>query len=368
MNSSKIIKVTDVEDLNIKFKTETGADLFKRLKLKNVESSSIIDTNHYLNISENYEIISADVSIEEFKSGDIISINNFLLMLSVAYNSHKPIILKPDDLWLLICQGFAEHIKFNSNNFLKKLIKSGKKSKIKINRIDFQKGKENSWEKVFQEFTTEIDKKSIGNLKSNIVLEFSTTTPKEKIAFEIAFMDSMSTFIDYEVYSICGIPEIEIKGTIEDYAKIITNLTELKKHDLDWWVDKIIPLISEIIKALKGEINKEFWQSIFRVEEECGGNLITGWITKFFPYIDEYNDKGTKLVLSKNSALFEENERFDGLDDFPRGISKVPFKWKCPEKTYKMNFISGFIGVRENTQSNRLETEINWIVCESSKT
>ena len=38
----------------------------------------------------------------------------FLQNILTAYRHDLPICLSPDDIWLLICQGFAQHVNFNA--------------------------------------------------------------------------------------------------------------------------------------------------------------------------------------------------------------------------------------------------------------
>lgn len=356
------INASEVQINTTLLATDKGKKLIE--SFKNVESSSINKSNNYIAQS-----VLGNGLPEECDIGSIHDTNQFLQLLSCAFNLHKPIVLKPDYLWLLICQGFAEHIKTNSLILKNKILKINQKAKIKIRRDDFVKGEENPWEEAFPEFVEQLNKIVKGNLSENIVLEFTTSTINEKIAFEVAFMDSMSNFVEYVVISLCGIPKIEIQGTIQDYEKMISNLTVLKKYNLAWWIDKIIPIIEEIINTLKGNINRDFWKSIFKEDDESGGPDITGWITKFFPYIKVEKGlswrKKVKYKTVKNPLLFDKPDVFLKLGDFPSGISKVPFKWEYLGESYKMDFMSGFIGIKENPKTNFLESEINWIVSEN---
>ena len=114
---------------------------------------------------------------------------------------------------------------------------------MNFRRDDFIKGQKNTWSEIFPEYIKEINKIINEDIKSKLILEFSTTTIKEKVAFEVSLMDSMSKFVDYEFSSMCGIPEINLKGTIDHYKKILDSINSLSVYDLNWWFKEIIPII-----------------------------------------------------------------------------------------------------------------------------
>lgn len=370
------IKVADVKINTEVLNIVNGNLLLESIVPHKVEGSSIQKTSQFIKLNK--------VTIQT---------NHFLLMLQTAFNEHKPICISPDDIWLLICHGFSEHIKLNSEYFKETISGLDEKQTIQVRRDDFVIGQDNSWEEIFPEFTKEITKKINTNLYSNIVLNFSTSTEKEINAFEISFMDSMSNYFDYDFVSMCGIPEIELRGTIEDYKKIIAALGELKKYKLGWWIDRIIPVITKIIGTLNGQVYNDFWNSLFKENNQSGGPFITGWISYFFPYLKTTVTEKNGIInykkpgASKNQILktikveglnfdnykihtvqirnprLDEDTNFElALDDFPSGKSTVPFKWIYRHENFEMNFISGFIGIKENELSNTLSTDINWIV------
>lgn len=355
---------------------EKGKLAIKKIVPSNIEATSLDLDNDYL-----------DLSIYT------VGTNNFLLMLQMAFNEHKSVTISPDNIWLLICLGFSQHIKLHKNKFKSAIFGLNETITIQVQRDNFVKGKLNNWEEIFPEFTNQINKHIDKNLYSNIVLDFSTSTLKETTSFEIAFMDSMSSYFNYEFISLCGIHEIIVKGDFNDYNKILSSLQYLRKYDLDWWIDKLIPIIENFIIALdnKSKSDYEFWSSIYKERNESGGPFITGWISNFFPYIKKklyekkgiidyeqqgvvkeeileiinvedlnYEDIKEVSVLIKNPILEKTEDNKLKLDQFSNGIFKVPFKWKYNDKEYKMNFLSGLIGIKEN--DNILESEINWIV------
>lgn len=326
---------------------------------------------------------------------EVVDTHPFLLMLQFAFNNHKGIIIKPDDIWLLICQGLSNCIKENVVTIpsLSNLDQKNKET-ISVRRDDFIMGASNPWEEIFPEFAKQLNQKVGEEIGLNYILKFSTSTEKEITSFIISYMDSLSRYFNYSFLSLCGIPEIEILGDKNDYIQIKNAINYFKKYNLNWWLDEVENIIDEFINALQGEINTTFWNSIFKEENESGGPYITGWITKFFPIIrekisssdeDEEDEKNKEKkiirivsiedikkmnikiidIISRN-PIFEDN-RYNNLklDNFNNGINSVPFKWRNLDKEHKMNFISGFMGIQEN--EGTLSTQINWIIQKSTE-
>jgi hypothetical protein len=59
-----------------------------------------------------------------------------------------------------------------------------------------------------------------GNVRELVECNFSTSGPVELTASQVALMDAMSPYFDYEIMAICGIPEVTLTGTVEDWKKV----------------------------------------------------------------------------------------------------------------------------------------------------
>lgn len=341
--SELIIDVLDIEINKSLYRTKSKEQLLKKEFKFKIEDTSLEDFQYLENGEAGYT-------------------NQFLDMLGRAFFDHKPIIITPDNIWLLICQGFAEHIKRNSSFFRRKLVSHKKEIEIKVDLDDFIKGKKNPWEEMFPLFEEKIKGYLKEDLHSILVHNFSTTTIKERTAYQIAFMDVVSKYFKYTGVSLCGIPQIKLTGSANDYKIMLNALSQLKKYKLDWWIVPLEKIIEKIIESFHGNIDIKFWKSIYHEESMSGmPNAITGWISTFFPYVKNTNFWKIKSGLVKNPHVFGKNKTLEPTD-FPTGITKVPFLWKYHGTEFKMHLISGLIGITENPSTNFLETHINWII------
>lgn len=288
----------------------------------------------------------------------IISIGytSFLRGMQQAYADHRPFVLSPDMIWLLISQGFAQHINANSELMRNLIVDFSGKQSLYIQADKKVDDPTLSWEKAISQFSDQISKNVSNDLVETLTCNFSTTTPVEKIASEITIMEATKSYFEFVMIMVaCGIPEITLEGTTEDWEKVLNKAKGLKQYKLDWWIPELEPILEEFVKASKGEVNKEFWRNMFKCHQPkgCGAPVtIDGWIVKFFPY----NKEGKRNELKK----------IVGYDKLPKEIVKVDLKYL---EMYNDTIIeiplelwSGFIGLTQNNENFALRPQIGWMV------
>lgn len=275
-----------------------------------------------------------------------------------AYADHRPFVISPDMIWLLISQGFARHVSANSELLRRDFVNfDGKLSLLVQTDHDMMNNcSANDWEEIFPKFTQQISAHTGDELINLLSADFSTTTPAEKIASEVTLMEAMEPYFEFVVIRIvCGIPEITLKGTTEDWQKIYDRTKELGKYDLKWWTNELEPILKEFITTSQGNIDKDFWRNMFKyhAQEKYGApKIIDGWIVKFFPY-----DKD-----GKRNNLKELN----GSDNLPEEIVKVDLKYievlGDSTQMTPLELWAGFIGLKQNPDDFTLTPQIGWMV------
>ncbi|MBN1969834.1 MAG: DUF4419 domain-containing protein [Candidatus Delongbacteria bacterium] len=319
----------------------------------------------------------------------------FVNALHYAYSEHTPFTISPDMIWLLIAQGFANHINENSEELKELLVDFEGKKVLEVSRDHFEKGsKKNNWQDVFPEFSSQIAKFTGKELIDLVTPKFSTTGAIEKAAFEISLLDALQSYFIYKVSSRCGINDIRLEGCTADWELVLENTKELRKYNLDWWVDKLVPVLEEFVKASNGNVDKKFWTEIYKYESGSGGEKITGWIRLFFPYIKvkgepNLNTRSIAQIMeednvSKEKAYRISNEEINTTleviiphtnfgqsldsDSFSKGISKATFYWWYFGKIFQMEFLAGFIGATQDINDLAIRPEIGWAIRDTGKT
>ena len=261
-------------------------------------------------------------------------------------------------IWLLISQGFARHINANAEELRHYFVDFSGKVSLIVSTEEIKLDNPNStWEKVFPEFTKQIADYTGSEIINLLSSDFSTTTIVEKVASEITIMEAMKPYFEYIVfYTICGIPEITLQGTPEDWQKILEKTKQLGKYDLAWWTNELEPILEEFVKASKGKISKRFWRNMFKYHsrKKYGApKIIDGWIVKFFPY-----DKGGKRNNMHNL------EGINCSDNLPEEIVKVDLKYIDSKTgvTIPLELWAGFVGIEQNIENFTLTPKIGWMI------
>jgi hypothetical protein len=296
-----------------------------------------------------------------------------------AYCDHRPVVLSPDMLWLLVLQGFANHVNANAEELRPKFVQHPGRVTIKVRRDDFVKGSPtNPWPEVFGEFSRHI-RDHVGAATHDLLLpNFSTTSAVERAAAEVVLLDAMQSYFEYELVSMCGIPEIVLEGTMEDWTRLAERTRGLGQFGLEWWTEILAPVLEQFVAAARGQVNRDFWQSIYKVDAGSGGPYINGWITAFFPYLKEYSGPAlwrNRYLTEGGPALQkvlypwageDPRESREGVttDQFPGGLARAPFRWNSLGDVFAMEFLGGFVGVRQDPQTLGLRPEIGWAIRE----
>ena len=284
----------------------------------------------------------------------------FIAALHLAFNDHRPLSLSPDMIWLLIAQGLAAHINCYAEELRSHFVKHQGKVNIVVRCDDFVKGNStNDWSKVFTEFSTSI-RQHIGETNHNLLVPtFSTTGVVEKAATEIVLLDAVQSYFECEVDTLCGIPQIQLEGNIADWQHLLERTKQIDRYQLEWCVDALIPILEQFVLAVQGNPDRDFWRSIYKYEDSSGGITITGWITEFFPYL-----QAERYVSAEVSFQQRYQNEDIHISSFPSGLAKAPFLWNYFKTDYKMEFLGGFVGVKQDRLSLFLRPEIGWVVRE----
>lgn len=294
-----------------------------------------------------------------------IGADTFYQTLLTAYAEHRPVVISPDMIWCLICQGFSHHINLDPEKYRDRMVFHQGKDTLEVKRVESEEFTSEQWEDIIREFAEMVDKKTRGSVASAIVTDFSTTTPVEAISSRITLLDTVKSYFEFVVIQmICGIPHITLKGTPQDWQKIADNVQEFRQFDLDWWIDSLSPILDEFVKTANGYPDPTFWKSIvmtWRTDLVRGGGcmpsdeeptMVDGWFLKFFPYC---KDGRTPDKVSIEESMLAERV------SVPFILRKYDTLGNLIEET-KMKMTAGMIGVSEDRDTYALTPKFGWFV------
>lgn len=279
-----------------------------------------------------------------------------------AFAEHRPLVLSPDMIWLIINQGFSHYVSLNSELFSDKLNNAGAKFNLVVDPGRDMLAPNADWTNVLNEFTGQIHKTCKPKVANNMTASFSTSKPAERIATQITMMDGKSIAYEYETTKMaCGIPSITLEGSTEDWQKVLDKTMQLEQYGLRWWTSDLKTILKEFINASKGKPTQWFWQGMVmrRKPNQLSGDacsnapatMLDGWFLKFFPFDQNGRTPATVPHFTRNML--------------PE-LQRVSFEYRQNKtKSIPMELWAGFIGAEEDPATYAIRPKIGWIVIEA---
>jgi hypothetical protein len=281
--------------------------------------------------------------------------NMFFDSFFLAWTQHGEIVLCPDDIWTQIAIEVSLYIDKNAEKLRRSMVDhTGQKALVvvcdKVPGLEDHTKPEFRWDVLLTGFSKLIE----GDLKTKIaqifVKPFSTTCPVERAASEICLMSACKKYYKYvAMLGGCGIEKIHFLGTSKDWDLLKNKLSavldfakETNSDELEQYLEKLLPVIENMIIGYHGKLDKKFWNSVIIDKHEITlpygfeigrrgemKDLIGGWIQYFFLY-----NKDWKIDFSDLSYT----------TDFVPRYAKAPIEISYIEtgKSYKVEAISGF--------------------------
>ena len=285
-------------------------------------------------------------------------------MLMRAWCQHRPVVLTPDAIWLIICQQFSHMVNENPELYRGVLVNHEGKKELQVESDDLF-SEQADWEGLISRFTAGIDKYTNHGLAKMLVADFSTTGTDERIASEVTLMDVVKPYFDYlAVYAVCGIPSITLTGTPDDWRKVLEKTRALEDFGLGWWTSELVPILEEFVKAAEGRPDYWFWKDIVCKTRPrtvqgptCGKHQpkmtqFDGWFLKFFPY----DSKGkTPKKVNVTQVMLPETV-------------VVPFRYQVVDlngtvlEETPLELVAGIVGVLEDPDDYTMTPKIGWFV------
>ena len=400
-----------------------STDSFTHTPLSNPPLSNYFNdpANDYYNFMTRKYHVYACESNGPLLNGTKFTPHPLIMCCSEAYSKHYPLILSPDDIWLLIAQGFAKHVEIHSDQLRSQFISdeseselkeeqgsSWSSSKIKIvvsmdDKFIHPSQQQDSssehtlalkhvdWSRVFQEITSQVQSHlrtgnggCDNNNTSSHLLEcnFSTSTHIEKSASQIVFMSAMKNYFSYWNVFCCGLPSITLLGTVHDWESIKERTLQLEQYGLQFWSKALIPILDKFIETAKlngsssslPESLRNFWNRIALCSMKSGSWRVTGWISYFFPY-NQQNEISRDLSALKddNSNNFLDNVKVNGwgttADQYPSGLSTVQVRLlNSPvQGVDSLHYMAGFLGYDYDEQLKGMKPRIGWAIGSEKK-
>lgn len=252
-----------------------------------------------------------------------------------AYNTHHCLVLRPDDIWQAILTQFSFYVNANAEDLRDAFVDfQGKMTLV----IEMQ-GRLFSAD--FATFANRmVDEQIATNLKDPEVTawllpKFSTTKPSDRVVASVTIMSTLQAYFEYVCQLRCGIPEVTLEGTVDDWRLLRQKIDRLPQYDIKGkdpvmakWHALLAPVLDEFVKSVEGNPDLDFWD---RVCSHSGGgsgpSYLSGWVTVFAcfkakgQWMGDVSTKRKRLLLAP-----EEKPKWPFIDtgSLPVGVVSVP--------------------------------------------
>ena len=345
------------------------ADLFKKRKIIISEKTG---AKMYTRENEPLEILhyTLDTNEEEiFNHGKSSLIQGLIL----AYKNHYPITITPDMIWILILQGFSRFMEEYAEQMREKFVNFEGQKDLKVERLQYSpySATKEVWDGIMKEFVEKIGKNVGQETIDNLECNFSTTSPVALVTSQVSIMSAMKQYFTYRVLmGGCGISNITLEGSIQDWEKIKSKLEFLSTKGLEWYTQHLIPIINNFIEtkkyySAKGKLSDdliEFWKRMIRLKGKGGAydpHIINGWIVNFIPNL-----------LNEKPEVYEELYE----TNIPDQIISCPMEltWIPPpgnkKYEFKCSLFSGFYGMIQDKETFNVRPVIGYAIVVDDKT
>ncbi len=201
---------------------------------------------------------------------------------------------------MILEQGFTHHVSENAEVLRPRLVRHEGKVELSVGVAATDDA---SIQQAIASFSAQIREATDPVLHETLVCDFSTTTPAIRTASEVVLMDCYSSYFSYSMGCICGIPKITLTGQLQDWQRIRARIEVLATFGLEWWVQRLRPILDEFVETAEGRPNRVFWQAIYKPKQAYGDSAVTGWIADLFPTWATRRNEGGIMFSTTNERI-----------------------------------------------------------------
>lgn len=212
--------------------------------------------------------------------------NGLVHTLLGAYSSHHAVSIRPDDVWIAILTQFSFFVNANAEDLRDKFVNHKGQNLLVVYAVGTRYSVD--FGSMAQQMTGLIAQ----NVKDPSICEwilpsFTTTTNNDLIVGSVVMMATMKKYFAFKFSLDCGIPEVTLEGTSEDWKLILARITELKKYGVQTtaWFNLLNPVISRFVSAFEAPndpANLTFWGNVASMYDEgSGAPYLGGWANAF---------------------------------------------------------------------------------------
>ena len=276
--------------------------------------------------------------------------NGFVCAAIQAYNEHRSLVIRPDDVWLAILTQFNLYVNAGAEELRRHFVVHD--GQIELEVVHDGPLGTYDWAKFPQDMVSKLGQVVADpELPQWILPDFSTTKANDTVVCSVVMMSALQHYVRYKLRTRCGIPAVTLLGEKSDWENIRTRIGKLSSFGMEpgGWSKLLLAVVSHFIKAFENPDspeNKQFWEKVAHHTNNMSGvDYLDGWITAFC----FWDERGQRLHgrpgyqgLKMSGIEFYKVE----IDEIPPGFAAVPVKIDDNGYVYMARMIAGSMATR----------------------
>ena len=288
--------------------------------------------------------------------------NGFVGAIFTAYNEHRHLILRPDDVWLAITTAFGVFmgVKENAETMRKQFVDFEGKMQLEVEDPLASSILQVNWTAMIDTMSDLIEKHTKRDARTWMEPDFSTTTPVCKTVGQVVLMGAMKHYFEFCFSCGCGLPKVTLEGTLDDWKKVqekARHLASFEMECLTHWSGLLEIVLQKMVDSYEGKVDVEFWSHVVAKEEwGSGPQYIAGWINVFMPFCE----KGIYKLHDVKPESYDWGKTPKA--DVPPSTVEVPVTLDDNGRKYETIFYSGHIVCLYNPDDDSIRPSLDWAI------
>ena len=280
-----------------------------------------------------------------------------------AWSEEHELVLRPENFWVSILTQFSFYVNANAEKLRNKFVNfEGQKD---LDLMTHGSLTSIPYDELSKQFTVEIQKNLVeGNVREWLLPKFSTTTVNDEVVCSIVMMSITSKYFKFSATTMCGIPEVTLLGTVEDYKTLAEKVEGLLCYDagdglIKKWHSLLKPVCEQLIKSAEGKADVEFWKQICDHRGGSGRSDMSGWLSSFCCF----SGTGKWIGVDTFGRGTCEKTPWQTVSCYsiPPGVVSVPLKLNLNGRKVDTVMLSGSFSTKLASET-KIEPRLDWAV------